>query len=127
VGLVVDVDGDGAELLAVRAGVVSAEEQLSTLAELDAQVGLGSATVAAVARGQRGGAGGNCSGHIGLFPWVVVLVFVFIGTYSNLAAGANIPRGTVRRDVHPITLSCTPVDCLHICVSPIWEWFVPGP
>ena len=46
--------------------VVGGEEKLSARLELHAKVGLGSATVAAVRSGERGGAGGNCSGHIGL-------------------------------------------------------------
>jgi hypothetical protein len=65
VGLVGHVSGDLAELVAVLACVVSAEKKLTPGLELDAQVGLGSATVAAV-RGAQRGARGNCSGHIGL-------------------------------------------------------------
>ena len=53
VGLVHEVDGDLAELVAVLAGVVGAEEELATGLELDAKVGLGSATVAAVRGAQR--------------------------------------------------------------------------
>jgi hypothetical protein len=58
VGLVDDVGGDLLELLAVLAGVVGAEEQLTARLELDAEVGLGSATVAAVRSAQRRVAGG---------------------------------------------------------------------
>jgi hypothetical protein len=65
VGLVGQVSGDLAELVAVLPGVVGAEQQLTPGLELDAQVGLGSATVAAV-RGAQRGTRGNCSGHIGL-------------------------------------------------------------
>ena len=61
VGLVVHVDRDLAELVAVLAGVVGAEEQLAAGLELDAEVGLGSAAVAAVRGAQRGGTGGNGS------------------------------------------------------------------
>ena len=53
VGLVDHVGGDLAELVAVLAGVVGAEEQLAAGLELDPQVGLGSATVAAVRGAQR--------------------------------------------------------------------------
>jgi hypothetical protein len=49
----------------VLAGVVSAEQELSTGLELDTQVGLSSATVAAV-RGAQRGARGTCSDHIRL-------------------------------------------------------------
>ena len=48
VSLVVDVDGDGAELFAVLAGVVGTEQQLATGGELYAEVGLGAAAVATV-------------------------------------------------------------------------------
>jgi hypothetical protein len=65
VGLVDDVRGDLAELVSVLSGVVGAEQQLATRLELDSQVGLGSATVAAVRSAQRG-TRGNGSGHIGL-------------------------------------------------------------
>ena len=43
-----NVGGDLAELVAVLAGVVGAEEQLAARGELDAEVGLGTAPVAAV-------------------------------------------------------------------------------
>ena len=65
VGLVDHVGRDLAELVAVLAGVVGAEEQLTAGLELHAKVGLGSATVTAI-RGRQRRAGGNCSGHIGL-------------------------------------------------------------
>src|SRR3954449_3396445 len=65
-GLVDDVGRDLAELLAVLAGVVGTEEQLTAGLELDPQVGLRSATVTAVRGAQGRGARGNCSGHIGL-------------------------------------------------------------
>src|SRR5262245_18850529 len=61
VGLVVDTDGDLPELVAVLAGVVGAEEELAAAGQLDAKVGLGSAAVTTVGRGQC--ARGNCSGH----------------------------------------------------------------
>jgi len=66
VGLVDDIGRDLAELVAVLTSVVGAEQEFSAGLELHAKVGLGSATVAAVRSGERGGAGGNCSGHIGL-------------------------------------------------------------
>ena len=44
---------DLAELVAVLAGVVGAEQKLATRLELDSEVGLGSATVAAVRGSQR--------------------------------------------------------------------------
>jgi hypothetical protein len=58
----VDVDGDLAQLVAVLAGVVRAEEKLAATGKLDAQVGLGTAPVAAVHSRQLI-IGGNCSGH----------------------------------------------------------------
>jgi hypothetical protein len=60
--LVVDVDGDLAELVTVLARVVRAEEELAPTGQLDAEVGLRAATVAAV-KGRERGARGNCSGH----------------------------------------------------------------
>ena len=57
VGLVDDVGGDLAELVAVLAGVVGAEQQLATRLELDPEVGLGSATVAAVRGAERRSSG----------------------------------------------------------------------
>ena len=85
VGLVDDVGGDLLELVAVLTGVVGAEQQLTTRLELDAEVGLGSATVAAVRCAQRRGAGGNCSGHIGLISFC-------LDVSLNVAAGSKIPR-----------------------------------
>jgi hypothetical protein len=83
VGLVDHVRGDLAELVAVLAGVVGAEEQLAARLELDPEVGLGSATVAAVRSAQRG-TRGNCSGHIGL-------ISSSFGAGSNVAERAKIP------------------------------------
>lgn len=82
VGLVVDVDGDLAKLVTVLAGVVRAEEKLAATGELDAQVGLSTATVAAVHSAQWG-TGGNCSGH--LWP------LSFHGVLLNVATDPNIP------------------------------------
>ena len=62
-GLVHDAGRDLAELVTVLAGVVGAEEQLTTALELHAKVGLGAASVAAVDRGERRGGGGCRSGH----------------------------------------------------------------
>lgn len=64
-GLVDDIGGDLLELVTVLASVVGAEQQLSAGLKLEAEVGLGSATVTAVLGGQRG-TGGNSSGHNGL-------------------------------------------------------------
>jgi hypothetical protein len=82
-GLVGDVRRDLAELVAVLAGVVGAEQQLPTRLELDTEVGLGSATVAAV-RGAERGTRGNGSGHIGL-------ISISFGASSNVAGEAMIP------------------------------------
>jgi hypothetical protein len=66
----VDVHRDGAELVAVLAGVVGAEEKLASGGELDAEVGLGAAAVTAVCRCQC--AGCNCCSHECLpFLWVL--------------------------------------------------------
>jgi hypothetical protein len=70
VGLVVHGGGDLAEPVAVLTGVVGAEQQLPTCLELDAEVGLGAATVAAVSGAQRGDTRGNSGGHIGLISSV---------------------------------------------------------
>lgn len=88
VGLIDDRHGHFAELLAVLACVVGAEEQLTTGLELHTKVGLGSATVATVCRRQ-GGLGGNCSGHFGLisFPSTSCVLL-------NVADRENIPRRT---------------------------------
>ena len=92
VRLVVDVDRDLAELVAVLACVVGAEQQLATRLELDSEIGLSSATVAAV-RGAERGTRGNCSGHIGL-------ISVFVDAGSNVAGEAKIPSNPpVRRVV----------------------------
>ena len=56
-----------AELVSVLTGVVGTEEQFTAGLELDTQVGLGTATVAAVTRRQGGRLGGNGGSHIGLF------------------------------------------------------------
>src|SRR6478609_2091930 len=81
VGLVVDGRGDLAELLAVLAGVVRAEEQLAAGLELHPEVGLGAAAVAGREDGL-GGCGG--SGHVSL-------ISVFIGVWPNVASGTKIP------------------------------------
>jgi hypothetical protein len=65
VGLVLDRHRDLLEPVTVLAGVVGAEEQLATGGELDAEVGLGTTTVATVLGGQWS-AWGNCSCHVGL-------------------------------------------------------------
>ena len=57
VGLVLDVRGDLAELLAVLAGVVGAEQQLAAGLELHPEVGLGTASVAPVTAVRRPGWG----------------------------------------------------------------------
>jgi hypothetical protein len=62
-GLVVPVDGEGAELGSVLPAVVGAEEELVPTGKLDTDVGLSATTVATVAGGQ--GAGGDGSGHGG--------------------------------------------------------------
>jgi hypothetical protein len=62
-GLVVPVDGEGAELRSVLAAVVAAEEQLVPTRQLHTEIGLSAATVATVAGGQ--GAGSDGSGHGG--------------------------------------------------------------
>src|SRR6478609_8231123 len=66
VGLVVDGRGDLAELLAVLAGVVRAEEQLAAGLELHTEVGLGAAAVAAVTGREDGLGGCGGSGHVSL-------------------------------------------------------------
>ena len=82
VGLVDDVRGDLAELVAVLAGVVGAEEQLAAGLELHAEVGLGPAAVAAVRSAQRGGLGATCSGHFGLISRL-------LGVWLNVAGGTQ--------------------------------------
>jgi hypothetical protein len=72
-GLVVHVGRDLAELVAVLAGVVRAEEKLATALERHAQVGLGAAAVTTVDRGQRGLARGCRSVHVGLSLWCICL------------------------------------------------------
>lgn len=57
---------DLTKLVFVFAGMVCTEVQLATGLELDLEVGLRSATVAAVSSTQRCGTRGNGSGHIGL-------------------------------------------------------------
>src|SRR6478609_304404 len=66
VGLVVDGSSDLTELLAVLAGVVSAEEQLAAGLELHTEVGLGAAAVAAVTGREDGLGGCGGSGHVSL-------------------------------------------------------------
>jgi hypothetical protein len=64
---------------------VRAEEKLAATGELDAQVGLSTATVAAVHSRQRG-TGGNCSGHLRPLS--------FHGVLLNVATGFNVPGFT---------------------------------
>src|SRR5690606_2675371 len=61
-GLVVHVDGHLTELRLVGTTVVGAEEELSAASQLDADVRLSTAPVAAVRRVQR--AGGNSCSHV---------------------------------------------------------------
>jgi hypothetical protein len=70
VGLVDDVDGDLLELVTVLTRVVGAEQELSAGVELDTQVGLRAAAVAAVLGSQRS-TRGNSSCHFGLVSRVV--------------------------------------------------------
>jgi hypothetical protein len=70
VGLVDHVDGNLFELVSVLTRVVSAEEELAAGVELDTQVGLRTATVAAVLGSQRS-TRGNSSCHFGLVSRVV--------------------------------------------------------
>src|SRR3712207_1843254 len=63
-GLVVDVDSDRSQLLPVLTCVVGAEHELASTREVDSEVGLGTAAVAAVTGCQ--GARCNGSGHGGL-------------------------------------------------------------
>jgi hypothetical protein len=65
--------------------VVRAEEKLAATGELDAQVGLSTATVAAVHSRQRI-TGGNCSGHLRPLS--------FQGVLLNVATDSNIPGFT---------------------------------
>ena len=83
VGLVVDVNCDLAELVAVLSGVVCAEEEVAGTGELHAQVGLCTATVAAVQSRQRV-TGGYCSGHLRPLS--------FRGALLNVATHLNVPR-----------------------------------
>ena len=83
--------GDLAELVAVLARVVGAEEQLAAGLQLDAQVGLGPAAVAAVRSTQRGSTRGNGSGHFGL-----ISLYIGVRCTVNVAAGSKdsrLPRG----------------------------------
>jgi hypothetical protein len=66
VGLVLEGHRDVAEGVAVLTGVVSAEVQLTARLELDAEIGLRPAAVAAVCCAQRGCTRGYGSSHIGL-------------------------------------------------------------
>jgi hypothetical protein len=63
------------QLVAVLTGVVRAEQELAPGLELDAEIGLGSTTVATVRCGQptRLGAECNCSGHDGLISLLGVV------------------------------------------------------
>ncbi len=69
-GLVQHVDGDLFELVTVLTGVVGTEEELAADVELDTQVGLRTAAVAAVLSSQRS-TRGNSSCHFGLVSRVV--------------------------------------------------------
>jgi hypothetical protein len=71
VGLVHVAGRDLTELVTVLAGVVGAEEKLAAGLELDTEVGLGTATVAAVRSAQRR-SGGNGSGHFSLISLLSV-------------------------------------------------------
>jgi hypothetical protein len=83
VRLVDHVGGDGLEGVTVLAGVVGAEQQLTAAQELDLQVGLRSAAVAAVSCAQGCSASGNGSGHFGLISR--------IGVWSTYRPGATFP------------------------------------
>ena len=90
VGLVLQVHGDLLERVSVLAGVVGAEQQLATGLQLYAEVGLGTATVAAVLSSQ--GAGGNGGCHVRPhFSSVSVPV-------HNVARGHKIPVWFVADD-----------------------------
>ena len=69
-GLVDHVDGDLLELVTVLTRVVGTEQELSAGVELDTQVGLRTAAVAAVLGSQRS-TRGNSSCHFGLVSRVV--------------------------------------------------------
>src|SRR5690242_18185461 len=78
-------------------GMVRAEEQLASGLELDTEVGLSSATVAAVRSSQLGT--GNGSGHIGLISRSV-------GDRCNVVAGLKIPQELCRLppSIQPLVL-----------------------
>ena len=80
------------------AAVAPGNLTLATRLELDSEIGLSSATVAAV-RGAERGTRGNCSGHIGL-------ISVFVDAGSNVAGEAKIPSNPpVRRVVRHLISS----------------------
>jgi len=116
-GLVDDVRRDLAELVAVLTGVVGAEQQLTARLELDPEVGLSSATVAAV-RGAQRGTRGNGSGHIGL-------ISVFVGAGSNVAREPKIPceppGATWRPTPDPITPVVPGSGVFHSSGTPVRE------
>lgn len=114
--LVVDVAGDLTQRVVVFAGVVGTEEQLSATLELNAEVGLGATTIAAIKRRQCG-CGGNDSSHIGL-------ISSFGVTRSNLPNGGNIPLEFVAVHTHPITGSVATVVVLPSSEK-FWSTAVP--
>lgn len=81
------------------ARVVSAEEKLATSLELNAKVGLRTASVTAIRSAQRGSSGGNGSCHFGLNSLHRCL-------WSNVATGSKIPPKPCRAG-HVIQ-SCSP-------------------
>src|SRR5262245_10605817 len=116
VGLVDHVGGDGLEGVAVLTGVVRAEVQLATTEELDLQVGLRPAAVAAVGRAQRGSTWGNGSGHFGLISTHRCLaqrshrskdsLFRCLATWCRTrplkhAGSIRLSLFLIRRNVHP--------------------------
>jgi hypothetical protein len=67
VGLVVDHDGDLLELGLMLTGVVSTEQELPTVEQLNAHVCLSTASIATVGRGQIRSRGYSCV-HVGSLP-----------------------------------------------------------
>ena len=90
-GLVLDRGGYLLQFVGVLAGVVGAEEELATSGKLDADIGLGAATVAAVKRGQLHG-WCDCCGHVDLFP---VRRRTRLDC-SNIQPGVHIPGRSLR-------------------------------
>ena len=113
VGLIDHVGGDLLELVAVFAGVVGTEQQLTARLELNAEVGLGSATVAAVASAERCVARGKCSVHIGLIS------FICLGVLHNVAAGSKIPVSTWCWTRNPIIVLVPVKEVIHTSEVPI--------